>query len=143
MARALEPALGRWAGAFFALGLFAAGMTSAITAPLAAAWAIAGALGWRRDLSAPAVRAVWGAVLGIGAAFALAGVRPVPAIVFAQAANGVLLPAVAVFLLVAVNDRRRMGERANGPWANAAGAVVVAVALALGARAVLGALGVL
>ncbi|HUP20055.1 MAG TPA: Nramp family divalent metal transporter [Gemmatimonadota bacterium] len=142
MARALEPALGRWAGAFFALGLFAAGMTSAITAPLAAAWAIAGALGWRCDLSAPAVRAVWGAVLGIGAAFALARVRPVPAIVFAQAANGVLLPAVAAFLLVVVNDRRRMGEQANGRWANAAGVAVVAVALALGARAIAGVLGV-
>jgi Mn2+/Fe2+ NRAMP family transporter len=140
MARQLEPTLGSWARGFFAVGLFAAGMTSAITAPLAAAWATAGALGWPRELRAPRVRAVWLAVLGAGAAFAATGVRPVPAILLAQVANGVLLPAVAAFLLLAVNDRRAMGARANGPWANAAGLAVLAVALLLGVRGVLAAL---
>lgn len=143
MARALEPVLGRWAKALFAAGLFAAGTTSAVTAPLAAAWAVAGALGWRRDLDARGVRAVWVAVLATGAGFAATGVRPVAAIVFAQAANGLLLPAVAAFLVVVVNDRRRMGRWANGPWANAVAAVVVAVAALLGLRALLGAVGVL
>ncbi|MCH2097221.1 MAG: divalent metal cation transporter, partial [Pseudomonadales bacterium] len=42
MAAQLEPVLGRWAAACFALGLLAAGLTSAITAPLAAAWAVCG-----------------------------------------------------------------------------------------------------
>lgn len=143
MARQLEPVLGEWARAFFAVGLFAAGATSTITAPLAAAWATAGALGWEPDLRAPRLRAVWGAVLGVGVALALAGVRPVPAILFAQAANGILLPGVACFLLVAVNDRRRMGARANGWAANAVGIVVVGVALLLGARAVVNVLGAL
>jgi len=140
MARQLEPTLGSWARGFFAVGLFAAGMTSAITAPLAAAWATAGALGWPRELGAPRVRAVWLAVLGAGAAFAATGVRPVPAILLAQVANGILLPAVAAFLLLAVNDRRAMGARANGPWANAVGGLVLLVALLLGLRGVLAAL---
>ncbi|MDX1624178.1 MAG: Nramp family divalent metal transporter [Gemmatimonadota bacterium] len=143
MAAQLEPTLGRWAGAFFALGLFAAGLTSAITAPLAAAWAVAGALGWRRELDAPGVRAVWAAVLLVGTAFAAAGARPVPAILFAQAANGILLPGVALFLLVVVNDRGRMGSRANGWAANLLGAGVVVVAAGLGLRALAGALGLL
>ena len=39
MARQLEPLLGPQARWLFGLGLFAAGLTSAITAPLAAAWA--------------------------------------------------------------------------------------------------------
>jgi Mn2+/Fe2+ NRAMP family transporter len=34
---------------FFAFGLFAAGLTSAITAPLAVAYATAGCLGWGKD----------------------------------------------------------------------------------------------
>ena len=140
MAVQLEPLLGGWARAFFAVGLLAAGVTSAVTAPLAAAWAAAGVLGWERDLASPGIRAVWGAVLGTGALFAAAGARPVPAILFAQVANGVLLPAVAVFLLVAVNDGERMGRWRNGPWLNAAGGVVVLVALALGVRLVAGAL---
>jgi hypothetical protein len=69
-------------------------------------------------------------------------VRPVPAIILAQAFNGLLLPLVAVFLLVAVNDRRLMGEQGlNGPWANALMAAVVWVTLVLGARQLAGAAG--
>lgn len=143
MARALEPILGAWAGLAFAVGLFAAGMTSAITAPLAAAYAVAGALGWERDLRSPRLRAVWGSVLGIGVLLAVLGVRPVPAIVFAQAANGILLPAIAVFLLVAVNNRALMGARVNGRWANMVGGIVVLVATLLGGRAILSVLGLI
>jgi manganese transport protein len=141
MAGQLEPLLGRGAGIFFAIGLLAAGLTSAITAPLAAAYATAGALGWPRDLNDMRLRAVWMIVLSVGIVFAGLGVRPVPAILFAQVANGILLPAIAVFLLLAVNDRRSMGDRANGVVMNVAGAVVVAVALGLGMRALWGALG--
>jgi Mn2+/Fe2+ NRAMP family transporter len=141
MAVQLEPLLGAWARVFFAAGLLAAGLTSAITAPLAAAYATAGALGWRRDLRDRRLRAVWILVLGTGAAFGLAGIRPVPAILFAQVANGVLLPAIAIFLLLAVNDRKRMGEHANGPVLNAVGAAVVLIAIGLGAWAVYRALG--
>lgn len=143
MARQLEPLLGPWAGAFFAVGLLAAGMTSSVTAPLAAAWATAGALGWRTDLTAPGVRVVWLVVLGTGMVLAGLGVRPVEAILFAQAANGILLPCVAVFLLLAVNDGRWMGDLRNGRVANVVGLGVTAVALALGIRGILTALGVL
>lgn len=141
MAVQLEPLLGPGAGIFFAVGLLAAGLTSAITAPLAAAYATAGALGWPRDLGDLRLRAVWMTVLAVGIVFAGLGVRPVPAILFAQVANGILLPAIAVFLLLAVNDRRWMGARANGVAMNVAGVVVVMVALALGLRALWGALG--
>lgn len=141
MAVQLEPVLGRWARVFFAIGLFAAGLTSAITAPLAAAYATAGALGWPRDLRDRRFRAVWGMVLVAGVGFALAGIRPVPAILFAQVANGVLLPAIAIFLVLAANDRRWMGRWANGPWLNLAAGLVVLVAFVLGLRAVVGVFG--
>lgn len=140
MALQLEPVLGRWARVFIGLGLLAAGLTSAITAPLAAAYATAGALGWPRDLRSARMRAVWITVLAAGAVSATLGVRPIQAIVFAQAANGVLLPAVAAFLLVAANDRGRMGEWRNGPVLNTLGALVVLIALVLGARTVWNAL---
>lgn len=141
MAVQLEPLLGSWARVFFAIGLFAAGLTSAITAPLAAAYATAGAMGWPRDLRDRRLRLVWGTVLAVGVGFALSGIRPVAAILFAQVANGVLLPAIALFLLLAANDRRWMGRWANGRWMNLAAGVVVLVALVLGLRAVAGALG--
>lgn len=140
MAVQLEPLLGSWARAFFAVGLLAAGLSSAVTAPLAAAYATAGVLGWERDVKSPRFRAVWVSVLLVGTGFAVIGLRPVPAILFAQVANGILLPAVAGFLYLTVNDRSRMGERANGPWMNLAGGLVVLVALALGVRALVSAL---
>lgn len=143
MARALEPVLGSWARVLFALGLFAAGMTSAVTAPLAAAWATAGALGWPRDLKDSRVRGVWCGVLGVGVLLGVLGVRPVPAILFAQAANGILLPAVAVFLLVMVNDGRLMGTRRNRALSNLLGGLVVLVTAVLGGRALLSVFGAL
>ncbi|HEX7051396.1 MAG TPA: Nramp family divalent metal transporter [Longimicrobiales bacterium] len=141
MAVQLDPLLGSWARIAFALGLLAAGLSSAITAPLAAAYATAGALGWPRDLRDRRLRGVWLTVVLAGALSAISGVRPIQAILFAQVANGVLLPAVAVFLLLAANDRRRMGRWANGPVLNIIGAVVVLVTLVLGAKAVIAALG--
>jgi Mn2+/Fe2+ NRAMP family transporter len=137
MAVALEPALGTWARTLFSLGLFAAGLSSAVTAPWAAAYATAGALGWGRDLRSPRLRAVWGLVLGIGVLLSSAGPAPVPTIVFAQAANGLLLPLIVAFLLWAVNDRAVLGSAANRWRSNAAGLAVLAVALTLGFRALL------
>ncbi len=143
MARALEPILGAWAGVAFGVGLFAAGVTSAITAPLAAAYAMAGALGWPCDLRDTRLRVVWASIILIGVVLAVLGIRPVPAIVFAQAANGILLPTIAVFLLVAVNDVEWMGARRNGVLTNLVGGVVVLVAAVLGGRALLSVLGLI
>ena len=50
MAQSLEPLLGVWAKYVLGLGLFAAGISSAITAPLATAYAVKGILGWSDGL---------------------------------------------------------------------------------------------
>jgi NRAMP (natural resistance-associated macrophage protein)-like metal ion transporter len=137
MAQQLTPLLGAWATTVFAIGLFAAGMTSAITAPMAAAWAVAGVFGWPRDLRSPRLRGVWGAVMLAGVLIALTGVQPIVAILSAQAANGILLPVIAGFLLYAMNQRALLGVHVNRWRTNAAGAVVVVVAITLGTRALL------
>ncbi|WP_241263286.1 Nramp family divalent metal transporter [Parahaliea mediterranea] len=139
----LEPLLGPWARYVFAAGLFAGGLTSAITAPLAAAFAVCGALGWRNDLRAPGFRLVWLLVLAIGTAFAALGSKPLAAILFAQVANGLLLPVVAVFLLVVMNHRELLGAQVNGPLANALGGLVVVIATGLGAVKLLGVAGLI
>jgi Mn2+/Fe2+ NRAMP family transporter len=137
MARQLEPLLGRTATIFFSIGLLAAGISSALTAPMAAAYASQGILGWKQGLRGRRQRSVALGVVGTGILFGALGVRPVPAITLAQAANGILLPLVAVFLLWAANDRRRLGIHANGWLANAVGGLVVAVAAGLGVWALL------
>jgi NRAMP (natural resistance-associated macrophage protein)-like metal ion transporter len=143
MAAQLEPLLGPAAKYFFAVGLLAAGLTSAVTAPLAAAYAISGALGWERNLRSRRFQAVWAIIIIIGTIFAVVGTSPVAAIVFAQAANGVLLPIVAVFLLIVMNRSDLLGEHKNGVVANILGAVVVLVVAGFGVFQILRALGVI
>ena len=136
MARQLEPLLGTRARWLFGAGLFAAGLTSAITAPLAAAWATSGLLGWGVDMRDWRFRLVWVAVIAIGATFALRGTRPLQAIVFAQAANGLLLPIIAGFLLWVMNRPEIMGVAVNRWRSNLAGGLVVLFTAALGGSAV-------
>lgn len=142
MAQQLRPLLGPWATGFFALGLLAAGMTSAITAPLAAAYAITGTFGWPGALGATRARIIWGTVLATGTGFAVSGVHPVPAILFAQAANGLLLPLIAGALLLVANDRDLLGNAVNGRIANTGGGLVVLLAILLGVRGLMAALGI-
>lgn len=95
----LEPVAGPFASLCFGLGLFAAGLTSSLTAPLAAAAGICEVFDWDSDPSSGAYRAVWGSVIAAGLLFGLVGWEPLPAIVAAQAANGLLLPLIAAFVL--------------------------------------------
>jgi Mn2+/Fe2+ NRAMP family transporter len=117
---------------FFAIGLLAAGLTSAITSPLAAAYAVSGALGWQADLSSRRFKIIWMLVLGSGMLAAALGTRPISAIMFAQAANGFLLPVVAVYLLYVMNSRRLLGDFRNGWRSNIVGVTVVVVVSGLG-----------
>lgn len=142
MAVQLEPLAGTYAKWLFSIGIFAAGFTSATTAPLAGAYATAGALGWDDDLTSPKFRAVWMTILGVGIVFSGLGFSPVRVIVFAQIANGVLLPVVAVFLIYVMNDEATLGEYTNGAWSNALGAIVTLVVIWLGVRTLLSILGI-
>jgi len=143
MARQLEPAFGAGARYLLALGLFAAGLSSAITAPLATGFAAAELFGFESDPKALKFRIVAGAVLAIGASVAISGAKPIEIILFAQFANGLLLPIIAGFLLFAANRKAILGAYTNGALANAAGFIVVLITAGLGFRAVLKALGVL
>lgn len=137
----LEPVLGANGRYVFALGLFAAGLTSAITAPLAAAYAVCGALGLPDTLRGTAFRFIALGVIATGTLFAATGARPLSLIVFAQAANGLLLPVIAGILLWLMNERRLLGSAANTWRSNLLGVVVVVVTLGLGANKLAGLLG--
>lgn len=143
LALQLEPVLGRWATGFIGIGLFAAGLTSAITAPLAAAYATCGILGWKKDLKSRRFRSIWMVILLIGIILSAVGLKPVPVILFAQAANGVLLPIIAFYLLWAVNDRKLMKGQHNHLLLNIIGGIVVLATLFLGLRSILSVSGIL
>ncbi|MEN3792444.1 Nramp family divalent metal transporter [Fulvimarina sp. MAC3] len=143
MAEQLEPLLGSYAKWLFALGLFAAGMTSSVTAPLAAAYAVSGVLGWSSSLKDMRFRAVWTVVILVGTAFAFFGTSPVRAILVAQAANGLLLPLVALFLLLVMNRKALLGRYVNGPVGNGFAVLVLLLSTFLGAYTLLNVFGVI
>jgi Mn2+/Fe2+ NRAMP family transporter len=143
MAIQLQPLLGSWAKYFMAFGLFAAGITSAVTAPLAAAYAASGILGWKKDMKGKKFRAVWISILLIGIVFSAFGFKPIQAIVFAQVTNGILLPIIAVYLLKVMNSKKILGDFRNNLANNIVGFFVVIIAIALGIRSILSVLGVI
>lgn len=132
IAKQLEPLVGSHARLLFAAGLFAAGLTSAITAPLAASYATAGVLGWSADVDTGKVRLVWGAVVLIGTGLAFFGQHPLTAILLAQALNACLLPLLAGCLLFVMNKRKLLGSYTNSTPANMAGGAVVLIVTGLG-----------
>ncbi len=141
MAQALEPLLGAWAPYVLGIGLFAAGISSAITAPLATAYAVKGIMGWPDGLQDRRFRAVWMSILGIGVLSAMSGFSPIGVIQFAQVANGVLLPLLASVLWWLTSSERIMGNYANLQWVRLLGGGVVFVTVLIAARSLLSVFG--
>lgn len=109
------PGFGRW---LIGSGLFAAGLTSAVAAPIAAGWAVCGCFGWPVDRQSRPFRAIALFVLVCGVVFSLLTARPVALILTAQATNAVLLPIVAIALLAVVNRKALLGHHVNTPLQN-------------------------
>lgn len=118
-ALALEPALGQYATALFALGLFSASLLAACVLPLTAAYAVCEAFGWERGLDrswseAPAFIGIYTFVIIFGAAFVLIpGLDLILLMVFSQFIGGILLPFLLVYMIKIANDRRIMGRYVN------------------------------
>lgn len=143
LAKGLEPLFGRFAKYFLALGLFAAGITSAITAPLAAAYVATGCMGWSTSMKSKQFKAVWMFILGLGVLFSSIGFKSIEIIKFAQITNGLLLPIIAGFLLWVMNKSSILGKYKNTIIQNVIGYVIVGVAVFLGAKSILMVFGVI
>lgn len=137
LAKGLAPLFGEFAKYFLALGLFAAGITSAITAPLAAAYVAKGFLGWNGGLKSKKFRMVWMFILLLGVLFSSIGIKPIELIKFAQIANGMLLPIIAGVLLWVMNKKNVLGEFINTKSQNSIGFIILAVTIFLGAKGIL------
>ena len=136
MAIQFEPLFGFWAKYLMGVGLFAAGLSSAITAPLATAYALSDISQLTGEAKLRAFRWISLSVLIIGAGFALADIKPIKIILLAQFANGLLLPIVTGFLLFAMNHRDLLGDYANSRTANILGAAVFIFTAFLGLRVI-------
>ncbi len=143
LARGLEPLYGIWARYIMGIGLFAAGITSAITAPLAAAYVANSCFGWESGLQDRRFRLVWILILIIGIFSMSLGIDPIEIIRFAQVANGLLLPVIAIFLLWVVNKSALLGKYRNTSIQNVLAVIIIILSVLLGIRSILKAVGYL
>lgn len=127
----LEPLFGKSARIFMGVGLMAAGISSALTAPLAAAYASKGLFGWSDDEKQWKFRAVWMLILLIGVIVSITNVDRVLIIQFAQITNALLLPFIAGYLLYVANSKGLMGKHTNGLLSNILGILVILFTLLL------------
>ncbi len=144
MAKQIEPLYGELARQALGLGLLGAGLTSALTAPMATGY-IVRELWPGADEAASARRQRWTmvAIALIGTLIASAGIKPVEIILLAQVANGLLLPLVAAFLVWVVQNPALMGKYAIGGLHRIFAWGILAICLGLGIRLILKATGLM
>lgn len=143
LAQSLEPLYGNAAKYFMGIGLFAAGVTSAITAPLAAAYVANSCFGWKVGLKHRKFKLVWIIILALGVIFMSFGIKPIEIIRFAQIANGILLPLIAIFLVWVVNRTSVMDKYKNTLLQNVFGVIIIALTILLGAKSIFKVIGLL
>ena len=143
LAKGLEPLYGNAARYFMGVGLFAAGVTSAITAPLAAAYVARSCFGWPADLKDYRFRAVWMVILFFGVLSLSFDVKPIEVIKFAQVTNGLLLPVVAALMVWILNQSNLLGRYTNRKWQNLIAILILIVVSLLGIKSILGVFGLI
>ncbi len=118
----------------FAIGLFAAGFTSSVTAPFAAAITARTLIPNSNNKQKKFIyRLTWIIVLCIGTLFSLLNYNPVLIIILAQAINGLILPFVAISIFFVINDKKIIpGNNRNGVVANLILMLIVGIMILLG-----------
>jgi len=140
-ARALEPLAGIYSAQLFAIGLAGASLLAACILPLSTSYAICEAFGWESGISrgwneAPAFFTLYTLLIAIGAGMVLLpDLNLIDIMLLSQDINGILLPAILIFMLLLVNNKRLMGRHVNGPvynvlaWTTAIAVIVLTVLL--------------
>jgi Mn2+/Fe2+ NRAMP family transporter len=126
-AQGLAPFAGQFAKALFVIALLGASLLAASVLPLSTAYAVTEAFGWERGVGfsireAPAFFIIFTGLIVIGSvAILVPGLPLVLVPILSQDVNGLILPAILIFMLILINDKRAMGKYANGRFANVVG----------------------
>ena len=134
LALGLESVFGTFSRQFLAIGLFAAGITSTITAPLAAAYVVCGCFGLSTNLQSNYFKFIWLSIILFGVFFSATGLKLITIIQFAQITNGILLPIMVGLLLWMMNKSSLLGNFKNNNLQNAIGFIIILVSLFLSLR---------
>ena len=138
-AQALQPFIGHWGAALFALGIFEAGMVAAITISTSSAYAFGEVARRPHSLNLPFKqgRAFYLVLLIEAAAAAglvlIPGIPLVYIVLLVNVIAVLAMPPALLFLYMLVNDREIMGVLVSPLWANvlALGVVIVLIGAGL------------
>ena len=133
----LSPILGNFSKYFISIGLFCAGITSSITAPIATSYALSGIFKYEPKWNEPSFKKVSYTVIILGMLFSSLSYKPIVIIKFAQFINGLFLPLIAVFLLWSINKRKIMGNYVNSTTYNLLGIFIVIISLFISYRSLI------
>ncbi len=123
-ALSLKPLAGKYCTLLFAFGLVNASLFAASILPLSTTYLICEGLGWevgidKKFVEAPQFYGFYSLMIFLGAAIILYPDLPlIPIMYISQVVNGMVLPAVLIFMLLLINDKKLMMGYRNGPVFN-------------------------
>lgn len=133
----LSPSLGSFSKYFISIGLFCAGITSSITAPIATSYALSGIFKYKAEWKDKIFKRVAYIIIFIGVLFSSFNYNPILVIKLAQFINGLFLPFIAIFLIWSVNKKNIMGKYVNSKFYNLLGILIVLVSMIISYRSLI------
>lgn len=118
-ALALAPLAGKYCSALFAFGLLNASLFAASILPLSTAFLVCEGMGWETGINkkfseAPQFYGLYSVLIFLGAGIILLPGIPLFSVMYiSQVVNGIVLPAVLVFMILLISNKKLMGEYAN------------------------------
>lgn len=134
--QSLEPVLGSYASFLGNLGLFVAGLSSAIAIPFTLKNITSKVFDFEKGAEDIKAKILGIVVIVFGTFLALIGRNPQEIIIAAQATSGFFLPFITILILIVANNKRLLGEYVNKSYQNIIGIIVVCLTFALGIRGV-------
>ena len=136
MGRQLSPYLGEFSKYFISIGLFSAGITSSITAPVATSYALSSIFNYDPDWKEKKFKVVSIIVILIGTFFSTISYNPIYIIKLAQFINGLFLPIIGITLLWAVNQVNLLGKDVNSKGYNIIGILIIILSVLISVRSI-------
>ena len=133
----LTPYLGNFSKYFISIGLFSAGITSSITAPIATSYALSGIFNYKAEWKDKKFKTVAIVIILFGVLFSSINYNPIIIIKLAQFINGLFLPLISIFLLWAINQKEIMGNYINSISYNLLGIIIIMVSILIGLKSLL------
>ena len=134
LGKQLSPYLGVFSKYFISIGLFSAGITSSITAPIATSYALSSIFNYKPEWKEKKFKMVSIIIILIGCFFSSTSYNPIFIIKLAQFVNGLFLPIIGISLLWAVNQRHYLGSYINTKYHNVIGLLIIILSILISLR---------